>query len=59
MKKSARITITWNPELRDEAKISFNKEWDQLSGIAKADCLVDAISDLQERYNKVLKNGLT
>lgn len=53
-----QITCTWNPESPEETKITFSEGYRQESNIAKADFLKDVISDLQDEYDEILKDGL-
>ena len=42
---------------RDETKIKFTDEFESQSWILKADILKDAISDLTDKYNQILKDA--
>lgn len=50
----ARITLTWNPKIYENTKVTFSSDFDGISRIEKLDFLQDAICDLEERYNQEL-----
>ena len=52
----AQITITWNPELSPETKISFSQGWDEMENIEKLDNLLDLLPELTTKYNDIF-NG--
>ena len=49
-----QIIATWNPETEEGTKITFTEGYEKMDTIEKLDFIVDLLSDLQERYNKLL-----
>ena len=54
----ATITITWDPSLPGETKITYSKGWEALTQIEKADNLKDSLGVLTEKYNTTIDKGL-
>lgn len=50
----SQITITWNPDLPEETKVTYSEGFEKELWIAKLDCLRDAIFELTQKYNLVL-----
>lgn len=51
----AQITIIW---YGSDTKVTYSEGWREIHNIEAADCLKDAIYELEQEYNAVLKDGL-
>lgn len=54
MARKSTITITWNPDYHDYAKVTRSEAWENMEYIYKLDCLQDAIHDLTKLYNQLI-----
>jgi hypothetical protein len=53
--KHSKISITWNPNRKEETKLNYSNEFFELDWLSKVDMLKDAIGDLTVMYDYYLQ----
>jgi hypothetical protein len=51
---TARVTITWNASRSPETTVTVSDQFKALLPIERADCLQDAMADLEALYDEAL-----